>query len=127
MEEIKKLKILIVDDEGVNRTLLETVLTIKGVPCHTASSGLEAINMTKKSKYDVILMDIKMPEMDGFTATNHIRKTRQGKSITIIAQTAYTEVCENVENTPFDGCLLKPINVNKLMKKLSEIAKEKGA
>lgn len=82
--------ILIVEDNHINQKVLDAYLTMKGIKTFIAKNGLEAIKFFKERKFDCILMDIAMPEMDGITATKHIRKIEQGreKRTPIIAVTA---------------------------------------
>lgn len=66
--------ILIVEDNSINQRVLDTYLTMKGIKTYIAKNGLEAIRFFKERKFDCILMDIAMPEMDGITAAKHIHK-----------------------------------------------------
>ncbi len=68
-------KILIVDDELNIRELVKKYANFENFESDTASNGMEAIEMTKNNKYDLIVMDIMMPELDGFSAVKEIRKT----------------------------------------------------
>ena len=86
-------KILIVDDIATNRKLLkQTLRALKDYEIIEAANGLEAIERYKEDAPDLILMDINMPEMDGFTATRIIRRkqvqARNGEHMPIIAMTA---------------------------------------
>ncbi|WP_050753162.1 PAS domain S-box protein [Pseudobacteroides cellulosolvens] len=89
----KKLNILIVEDDEVNRFVLSNMLNEKGYTVDIACNGLEALKAYKESRYDLILMDIQMPEMDGVEATKHIRQLEieagNQRNIPIIALTAY--------------------------------------
>lgn len=82
--------ILIVEDNSINQRVLDTYLTMKGIKTYIAKNGLEAIRFFKERKFDCILMDIAMPEMDGITAAKHIHKIEdKNKTYTpIIAVTA---------------------------------------
>ena len=111
--------ILIAEDEVSNYRYLEMVLNKTKANIVWAKDGIEAINLCKEHEPDLILMDIKMPNMDGLEATLEIKKTHP--EIPIIAQTAYA--MENDERMSLEaGCnsyLSKPIKANKLMEVLS--------
>lgn len=84
---INNKKILLVEDNNLNRLLAYTILTDYGAVIHEAENGLQAINMMKKDNFDMILMDIQMPVMDGIQATKIIR-SEINKTIPILALTA---------------------------------------
>lgn len=81
-------KILLVEDNAINREVAEGLLSSVGLPVETAENGLVAVERAKKKRYDLILMDLQMPEMDGFDATKQIRLLPQYKDTPIIAMTA---------------------------------------
>ena len=107
------MKILVVDDIVSNSHLLECLLRDRA-EVHIVNNGLEAVDACKETEYDVILMDIQMPVMDGIEATGLIRKN--GYEGRIIFVTAYHEFAEGL--TEEDGILLKPINVEVLKRKV---------
>jgi len=84
-------KILLVDDDFINRSLAEILLTRSGMEVAKAANGLEALAAWKQGEYDCILMDVQMPEMDGYEAVAAIRKEERnsGSHIPIIAMTAH--------------------------------------
>ncbi len=67
-------KVLVVDDTHVNRLLVQSYLVLEGVDVHLAASGVEAIEKAKQTAFDLIFMDIRMPNMNGFEACEEIRK-----------------------------------------------------
>ena len=81
-------KILLVDDTEVNLQVGAAILAEMGMPCITASNGLEAINRVQMGGIDLILIDMQMPVMDGLTATREIRKMPGMATLPIIAMTA---------------------------------------
>jgi CheY-like chemotaxis protein len=80
--------ILVVDDKPLNRMLLMKFLDFPGIKLFEATNGKEAVKLTKKHQPDLILMDLKMPVMDGYEATRIIKADPQLKEIPIIAVTA---------------------------------------
>jgi signal transduction histidine kinase/CheY-like chemotaxis protein/ligand-binding sensor domain-containing protein len=110
------LRILITEDNPVNQKLAERILTKLGYVPAKAMNGIEALNALGENNYDVILMDIQMPEMDGLEATRRIRKSG-GQQPVIIAMTANAmqgdrEVCMQAG---MDDYISKPINLENLI------------
>lgn len=107
-------KILIVEDNDSSFGFLEILLKRKGASIQRAITGGEAIDKSEKEFFDIILMDLQLPEMSGFDAIKNIRTTN--KHIPIIVQTAFSE--QNEREQAFDaGCdlyLIKPITKQKL-------------
>ena len=95
-----QLKILVVDDVPVNQIVVEKMLDSIGYQVDTTSNGREAVEAVKSKPYDLIFMDIQMPEMDGLEATRQIRKLGMEKrSIPIVAITA------NTQDSDRDACI----------------------
>lgn len=124
----KSLHILVVDDHRINQLVAQNTLSEIGFYCDVSSSGIEAIEMAKKSTYDVIFMDIHMPIMNGIEATKELRKIYLDKNqITIFALTA--DVSEGIndkfKNDGFDGVFSKPLISESIEKILLEYLKNK--
>lgn len=119
-EIFSDLKILVVDDAPDNRILISTVLSELGATVGNASDGLEAIEKIESEKFDLVLMDIQMPRLDGHEATRSLR--RSGIKIPIIALTAHAMNEEKIrcESSGFSGFLTKPLSkpalVNEILK-----------
>jgi PAS domain S-box-containing protein len=88
MIQIPNHKILVVEDNQVNQKIVQMMLKKMGYQCEVAENGLEAIQCLKQKNYDLIFMDMQMPEMDGITATKEIIKIHGKKAPPIIAMTA---------------------------------------
>ncbi|WP_324172209.1 transporter substrate-binding domain-containing protein [Sulfurimonas sp.] len=114
----KKAKILVVDDVEDNRELIKRNFEDTKIEIITANDGLEAIKMYKLTQPDLILMDIRMPNMDGYEASNEIKKL---SNIPIIALTASVmqDEYERSKRENFDSFLRKPILKYNLYKELS--------
>lgn len=82
-----KVKILLVEDNHINQRVAMAIIAKTGIPVETANDGVIALKMLKEKEYDLALMDIAMPNMDGITATENIRKVL-GLDIPIVALTA---------------------------------------
>ncbi|CAN5314838.1 hypothetical protein BH10CYA1_BH10CYA1_54560 [soil metagenome] len=114
--------ILTVEDNDTLRYVVTRQLKKLGYPAHYAVNGAEAVRMVKEHQYDLILMDIMMPEMDGIEATSQIRLHEQmaGRQHTpIIAMTAYQDKAQCAE-AGMDDYLFKPVLLDDLEKKLNE-------
>ena len=112
--------ILVVEDDDVNFKFIETILLENQAQVLRANNGLQAVELYQSiNKIDLILMDIKMPEMDGFDATRKIRSVN--RQIPIIAQTAFA-LEEDREKCLQAGCdehVTKPIDIKDLMLKIN--------
>ncbi|RYF93636.1 MAG: response regulator [Caulobacteraceae bacterium] len=116
---------LYVDDNENNRVLVQAMLGAMDVVCETASDGRAGVEAAKDGDWDVILMDIQMPVMDGVTATRMIRALDGAAAFTpIIALTANTlpaQIQTYVE-AGMDDCIAKPVNMAELVAKVSHWA-----
>jgi len=120
----RELKILFAEDNVVNQRIVDTALRKRGHKVVLAQNGREVLEALKKDEFDIILMDIQMPLMDGYNATIEIRKREQGtdKHIPIIALTAHAlkgdrEKCIEVG---MDDYISKPIDPNDLIRKIEK-------
>jgi len=115
---LKGKKVMIVDDDMRNLFALTTALERFGLKILTAESGKEAIyNLKEHKDIDVVLMDIMMPEMDGYETMRHIRKDNKNKDMTIIAVTAKAMKGDRqkcIESGASDY-ITKPVNVDQLV------------
>ncbi|MDO8281640.1 MAG: response regulator [Thermodesulfovibrionia bacterium] len=119
--------ILVVDDIKDNRSLIENYL--KGENCRliSASNGKEAVDIFKKQRVSLILMDMEMPEMDGYAATSNIRGLEGGANLPIVAMTAHDGTGE-VRKCLQAGCtshLAKPIRKAALLQAIQEYLRGK--
>ena len=116
-------KILLVEDNLINQKVASYTLTKQGAIVEIANNGKEAIIMLEKKKYDIILMDIQMPEMDGFETTQYIRNSiKESISQTpIIAMTASALVSERVKCLALgmNDYISKPFRPKELYEKIS--------
>ncbi|WP_290698497.1 ATP-binding protein [Lacinutrix sp.] len=123
LEKIKDCKFLIVDDNKINQLVTTKVLNNYNLKSAAVENGAKAIEQIKTENFDCILMDLHMPELDGYETTKLIRAFN--KQITIIALTAASleEVEDKVKNSEMDGFVLKPYFNKDLIATLSELVK----
>jgi len=88
-ESRASLRVLLAEDNPVNQQVAVAMLVKRGHEVHVSSNGREAVDAVKERDYDVVLMDIQMPELDGFEATHAIRALPKGKDLPIIGLTAH--------------------------------------
>ncbi len=125
LEKTKK-KVMIVEDNFMNRTLAREILTLRGYATMEAKSGAEAVTLLNSlmpdDRPDIILMDLHLPEMDGFTAMRIIKANEQMKDIPILALTASAMRGdeEKILGMGFDGYVAKPIDVKRLAAAVAE-------
>ena len=113
--------VLVVDDHPANRTLICEVLRKRGHRWHEAISGDAAIRMVQQHDFDVVLMDVEMPDKDGLQTTAEIRSLKGlVASLPIVAVTAYVtdEDRQRCLDASMDDYLAKPINVAELLEKV---------
>jgi len=88
-ESRRVVRVLLAEDNPVNQQVAVAMLVKRGHEVHVAANGREAVDAITQREYDVVLMDIQMPEMDGFEATHAIRALPKGKDLPIIGLTAH--------------------------------------
>jgi CheY-like chemotaxis protein len=108
---------LIIDDSEINQLLIQKVLDSAGVRHEVAFSGQEAIEKAQSQSFDLIFMDIQMPDMDGYETTQRIRATENGKSVPIIAVTANARAEDEAQAKAagMDAFLTKPVYPDQIL------------
>jgi DNA-binding NtrC family response regulator len=120
-------KVLIVDDEERFRLTLRKLLSANGLETNAVGSGREAIEELKQQPYDVILLDVKMPGMDGIEALAELKKI--SRNVEVIILTGHASVDVAVEIMRLGGCeyLLKPCPMDELLAKIESAYERKMA
>jgi PAS domain S-box-containing protein len=115
-EELLPYTILIAEDNFVNQKVLEYMLQTLGLKAELASNGVEVIEMMKTSKFDIIFMDVQMPEMDGLEASSLIRKD-YGDTPFIVAMTANSSAADKEKclNSGMNHFISKPFIIEQVM------------
>lgn len=115
-------KVLVVEDNTLNIELVLEILNAMGLTAHGAKDGKEAIRKAEKEIYDLIIMDIELPGMDGIEATKIIKSKPGYKNVPAIALTAYAMKGdrERFLSAGFDDYIPKPIDVSEFTKRLEK-------
>jgi PAS domain S-box-containing protein len=123
---LSNIRILVAEDNVLNQMLIKAILDKENVSFDFAGNGQEVLSLLKKNKYDIILMDIQMPIMDGLTATKIIR-TDLKSNIPIIALTANTSFNDEKEylKNGMNDQLSKPFKRDELLQKISLLISKK--
>ena len=125
LEGAEACSILVAEDNEINVEILRAMLRQLGFECDVAPNGKEALRMAMDTPYDIVLMDVNMPVMDGLTATREIRsklpQTANKKDLPIIAFTAATlpDNIAEIINAGMNDHIAKPYSLETLRRKLA--------
>jgi signal transduction histidine kinase/CheY-like chemotaxis protein len=113
-------RVLLVEDNEINQQVASELLGQAGLVVEIANHGREAIDMLESNDYDVVLMDIQMPIMDGYTATEHLRRDQRFTNLPILAMTANATAADSEKSLQagMNAHINKPINPAELFKAL---------
>lgn len=124
------LQVLLAEDNPVNQTLAMRILGRLGHKVQVVNNGREALERSQAEEFDLILMDVQMPEMDGLEATTAIRaaESATGKHVPIVAMTAHAMKGDREKClcAGMDGYLLKPVRIDELKQAMSEVKKTRN-
>lgn len=117
--------LLVVDDESRIRDLIRKYAVFEGYEVEEAADGMEAVSMCRTHQYDLIIMDVMMPELDGFSACREIRKTSQ---VPVIMLSARGEEYDRIHGFELgvDDYVVKPFSPRELMMRVGAILKRSG-
>jgi two-component system chemotaxis response regulator CheY len=120
-------RVLIVDDSGVTRRLLGSVLKSDGYAIEEAENGLDALEKLGAVKTDLIIADLNMPNMDGVTFVRSVRETPYVRAIPIVMLTVSSDKClkEKAMAAGTDVFMTKPVKPAKLLATVKSLLKEK--
>ncbi|MES2966145.1 MAG: MHYT domain-containing protein [Bdellovibrionota bacterium] len=118
--DLRHLEVLIVDDSSDNRALVKKILMLSGVSVDVASNGREGMEKALAGDFDLVLMDLQMPEMDGYEATRNLRTRGYKKPIIALTAHAMTEERKRCLESGFNDHLTKPIDRESLVRTLAE-------
>ena len=120
-------KVLIAEDNPVNRELLRELLETRGYTVVEACNGQEALGQIEAARPDILLLDLGMPVMDGFTTLRHIRENPALATLPVLAVTAYAMQGDRdkIIAAGFDGYLPKPVNASALIQEMERLLARK--
>lgn len=124
-ERGESIEILIIDDNEQITKMLTTFLELKQHKCTVANDGKEGLNIIKEGKHDVVLLDLAMPEFDGYSVISDLEQNNILKDHKIIVFTASTVTKEELDSLVEKGVasyILKPIDIDLLLSKITEVA-----
>lgn len=123
---MEKVKILIADDEERIREMIREYTSLEGFDIDEASNGAEAVELFKKNNYTIIILDVMMPKMDGWTVCREIRKTSQ---VPVIMLTARGEEYDKLFGFELgvDDYIVKPFSPKELLARMKVIIRRSGA
>jgi CheY-like chemotaxis protein len=114
-------RVLVVDDNDTNRKVLAVLCELFDCDCQTAKDGVEAVETFNATPFDLVLMDIHMPRMNGMDATRAIRRTEEGETVPILAVTASVEP-DDVRDylaAGIDSVIAKPVEAARLLEAIA--------
>ena len=117
-------KILLVEDNDINIMVGVQILEKVNLKVEVAKDGLTALNMAKEHHFDVILMDIQMPIMDGYTASKKIREFNKYTPIFALSASVFMEVKDKVAESGMNGFIFKPFDPDDLLNQIEDVIKE---
>ena len=117
--------LLIADDESRIRTLIGKYAAFEGYKTEEAENGMQAVEMCRRKHYDLIIMDVMMPELDGFSAVREIRKT---DNVPVIMLSARGEEYDRIHGFELgiDDYVVKPFSPKELMMRVAAVLKRGG-
>jgi CheY-like chemotaxis protein len=118
------MQVLFVEDDAMNRRVVHDMLSVVGASMDEAADAETGLRMIGEGAYDLVLMDLRMPGMDGLTAISNLRERSDAKSqLPVIVVTADTaiDLRERCLRTGADEVILKPVAMNLLLKTMSQV------
>ena len=116
------INILVAEDNALNQKIVSHNLMKNGASVTIAVNGHEVIRAMENGRFDLILMDLFMPLMDGFEATTYIRQTlRDNTPIIALSASSFEEEMKKCIDTGMNACIVKPFEIQKLEKTITEM------
>ncbi|MFC5045647.1 response regulator [Aquimarina hainanensis] len=126
-EKEEKIKVLVVDDNKLNLLVAQKILTKENLICQTLDNGFDAIELLKNEQFDIVLMDINMPNLNGIGTTKRIRKFNTKTPIIALTAVDITQLNLQITQAGINDYILKPYNKNHLLQVIHKhtIAKDR--
>ena len=119
--------VLVADDHPVNREVIQRQLGLLGLPAALASDGLEALGAWRAQRHGVVLLDIHMPIMDGFSFIEACHKEHLCTDVPIVVISAVQEALQCMQEAPVHACIAKPFDLDDLIRTVGQYAQPNGA
>lgn len=118
--------VLVADDDFDLRTIVTDLLTSSGYAILSASNGEEALEIATAQRPDLVVLDISMPRMDGYTVVKHLRENPETSRMPIIAFTAHALKgdAEKALKAGYDGYIAKPFQPDELLNEIARLLKK---
>lgn len=119
--EVSNWVVLVVDDEADNLTLVDKVLSFNGAQVHQAKDGVEGLRLLESLDPSFVLLDLSMPEMDGWEMCERVRSNPKTQNLPLIALTAHAMIGdkEKVLAAGFNGYIAKPFRLGTFMNEIA--------
>ncbi len=121
----EKILILVVDDQFADRETLKAILEDKGYRVATARDSAEAILMVKERHYDIIFLDVRLPDMNGVETFEQVRKIDPEATVIMMTGCAEEDLVKRAVSAGAYTCIHKPFDMEKVMALVEDVAKEK--
>lgn len=115
-------RVLIVEDNPINRKIMRDLLRVHHYETMEAVNGVEGVKMAQETLPNLIMMDIQLPELDGYSATRQIKTDKKTQGIPIIAVTSFAMKGEadKAKDAGCDAYITKPIDIHQVIEKVKE-------
>ena len=121
---MQRLKVLVVDDNKVNRMVLAAFLKHHAIPCSEAASGAEALELIRQQAFDVVLLDIQMPDISGLDVAQALHEEQKEAPILVaVTAHAFPEQRQEILAAGFSDLLIKPVSEDELLRVLCAVEK----
>jgi CheY-like chemotaxis protein len=110
-------RVLLAEDEVISRTVVSEILRTVGIEVVAVGNGREAVETVARERFDLVLMDVVMPELNGYDATREIRRTTPSDELPILAMTAYAgdDDRQQMTESGMNDHIAKPVDLDTLL------------
>lgn len=117
MNNLKQKQILVIDDDAMNREVMEAFLTIENYKVTLAHNGKQGVQMAKEGLPDLIILDVRMPDMTGYEVCEHLKNQAETQHIPIVITTGFDGVADRMrgESAGADDFLVRPFDADVLI------------